>query len=56
VPQEKIPDYNKDWHTYCQFCDEITDGNCNAADPNPSEVSRKQLFHTLVSNILRHEN
>ena len=56
VPQEHIPDYNKDWHSYCQFCDEITDDNCNAADLNPGEVSKKQVFHTLVSNILRHGN
>ena len=54
VPQEHIPNYNKDWHSYCQFCDEITDDGCNTADPNPSEVSKKQVFHTLVSNILRH--
>jgi hypothetical protein len=56
VPQEHIPNYNKDWHSYCQFCDEITDDNCNAADPNPGEVSKKQVFHTLVSNILGHGN
>jgi hypothetical protein len=54
VPQEHIPDYNKDWHSYCQLCDEITDDNCNAADLSPGEVSKKQVFHTLVSNILRH--
>ncbi len=56
VPQEHIPNYNKDWHSYCQFCDEITDDNCNSADPNPGEVSKKQVFHTLVSNILGHGN
>jgi hypothetical protein len=56
VPQEHIPNYNKDWHSYCQFCDEITDDKCVAAELNPSDVpDPKQVFHTLVSNILRHE-
>ena len=56
VPQKHIPDYNKDWHSYCQLCDEITDDNCDVADPNYGEVSKKEVFHTLVSNILRHGN
>jgi hypothetical protein len=56
VPQERIPEFNKDWHNYCKFCDEITDDNCNVADLSPGEASKKQVFHTLVSNILRHEN
>jgi len=56
VPQENIPNYNKDWLSYCQFCDEITDDNCNATDPSSGDVSKKQVFHTLVSNILRHGN
>jgi hypothetical protein len=57
VPQERIPTYNKDWHSYCQFCDEITDDKCVAAELNPGNASDpKQVFHTLVSNILRHEN
>ena len=56
VPQEKIPDYNKDWHRYCQLCDEITDDNCNSGDQGSGGISKKQEFHTLVSNILRHEN
>ena len=57
VPQERIPTYNKDWHNYCQFCNEITDDKCAAAELNPSDASDpKQVFHTLVSNILRHEN
>jgi hypothetical protein len=56
IPQERIPAYNKDWHSYCQFCDEITDDKCVAAELNPSDVpDPKQVFHTLVSNILRHE-
>jgi hypothetical protein len=54
VPQEDIPKYNKDWQSYIQFCDEITDDSCNEEDPNSSEVSKKQIFHTLVSNMLRH--
>jgi len=54
VPQEDIPNYNKDWKSYYQFCDEITDDSCNEEDPNSSEVSKKQIFHTLVSNIMRH--
>lgn len=56
VPQEHIPEYNKDWHSYCQFCDEITDDTCDTAGLNPDEVSKKQVFHTLVSNILRYKN
>ncbi|TFH08163.1 MAG: hypothetical protein E4H07_08110 [Nitrosomonadales bacterium] len=56
VPQERIPDYNKDWFGYRQFCDEITDDKCIAADQNPSEVSSKKVFHTLVSNLLNHGN
>jgi hypothetical protein len=54
VPQEDIPKYNKDWHSYYKFCDEITDGSCNTEDLNSGEVSKKQVFHTLVSNILSH--
>ena len=54
VPQENIPGYNNDWHSYCEFCDTITDDNCNIEDLNSGEVSKKQVFHTLVSNILRH--
>ncbi len=57
VPQERIPTYNKDWHKYCQFCNEITDDKCAATELNPSDASDpKQVFHTLVSNIIRHEN
>ena len=56
VPQEKIPDYNKDWHRYCRFCNEITDDNSNTADQSSGRASEKQAFYTLVSNILRYEN
>jgi len=57
VPQERIAVYNKNWHSYCQFCNEITDDKCTAAELNPSDASDpKQVFHILVSNILRHEN
>ena len=54
VPQEDIPKYNEDWHSYYKFCDEITDDSCNADDPNSGEVSQKKIFYTLVSNILSH--
>ena len=54
VPQADIPKYNKDWHSYYKFCDEITDDSCNTEDLNSGEVSKKQIFHTLVSNILSH--
>lgn len=54
VPQADIPKYNKDWHSYYKFCDEITDDNCNTEDLNSGEISKKQVFHTLVSNILSH--
>lgn len=56
VPQEHIPDYNRDWNTFCKFCNEMPDDNCKVADQSSEEVSNKQVFHTLVSNILRHEN
>lgn len=56
IPQERIPAYNKDWHSYCQFCDEITDDKCVAGELNHGNASDpKQVFHALVSNILRHE-
>jgi len=54
VPQEDIPKYNKDWHSYYKFCDEIMDDSCNTEDLNSREVSKKKVFHTLVSSILSH--
>lgn len=55
IPQESIPAYNKDWENYCKFCNEITDDICAAADLDSSNaVNPKQIFHNLVSNILRH--
>ena len=54
VRQEDIPSYNKDWHSFCDFCEEITGNNCNTEGVSSNEASRKEIFHTLVSNILRH--
>tara|TARA_Y100001960_G_scaffold82709_1_gene88297 strand:- start:4666 stop:5109 length:444 start_codon:yes stop_codon:yes gene_type:complete len=54
IPQKDIPNYNKDWHSYCDFCEELTDNNSNIEGKASDELSRREIFQTLVSNILRH--
>ena len=54
VPQEDIPNYNKDWHNYCDFCEEIADNNSNIEGKYSDEEQKKETFNTLVSNILRY--
>ncbi len=61
IPQNRLPEYNSDWNKYCDFCRNITDEKIAAAEqpatpgqPASNESDPKEVFHKLVSNLLKH--
>lgn len=58
LPQDRLLSYNTAWNSYCDFCRNITDEQCNpvrssdedfATEPDP-----KVVFHKLVTDLLDH--
>ena len=61
IPQDRLLSYNTDWNNFCDFCRTITDDKCAAAEQPPAsdgssqkEPNPKEVFHTLVDNLLKH--
>lgn len=69
LPQDRLLSYNTDWNNYCDFCRNITDEKIAAAErssvSDPSEGTKqsthkesdpKEVFHKLVTDLLKHTN
>lgn len=69
IPQDRLLSYNTDWNNFCDFCRNITDEKCAIAEQPPAsdhaaatkqsinkEPDPKELFHQLVSDLLKHTN
>ena len=57
LPQDLLAEYNKDWNDYRDFCIAITDEKCLAHDESTDgEPDPKEVFHTLITNLLKYPN
>lgn len=55
LPQDLLGEYNMDWNKYRDFCIAITDEKCLAYDESTdSEPDPKEVFHTLITNLLKY--
>ncbi len=54
LPQDLLAEYNKDWNNYRDFCISITDEKCLAHDESDDEPDPKEVFHTLITNLLKY--
>jgi hypothetical protein len=54
IPQKKLRIYNEDWNKFRDFCLEITDEKCVAGAASDSDSDPKEVFHTLVFNLLKY--
>ncbi len=65
IPQNRLLSYNTDWNNFCDFCRNITDEQCAAAEQPTSgtgntsnatnpEADPKVVLHRLVEKLLKH--
>jgi hypothetical protein len=66
IPQDRLLAYNTDWNNFCDFCRTISDEKCTLQHSSFSdnatgiekaalkESDPKEVFHTLVENLLKH--
>lgn len=68
IPQDRLLSYNTDWNKFCDFCRNITDEKCAAAEQNipqdgtstqhsppaTNEPDPSEVFHTLIESLLKH--
>lgn len=65
IPQDRLLSYNTDWNNFCDFCRNITDEKCAAAEQPASgiddganatsqEPDPKVVLHGLIEKLLKH--